>query len=101
MPSFNIKGESSINTSFGGCLSILILILTLAFAAVKFVGFYHKENPTITAQTVFDAVHQIDIKDSKTAIAFKLEGFFDKERKDDKRYIRNFVYLAVAHQNGT
>lgn len=51
--------------------------------------------------TVFDAVHEISLKDSLTAIAFKMEGYIDQEMKDDKRYLRTFAILKRDNDDGT
>jgi len=35
IPSFNLKGETRINTFFGGMITVAILSLTLAYAVLK------------------------------------------------------------------
>ena len=37
VPGLNLQGETRINTSIGGALSCLIYLLTLSYAAIKFV----------------------------------------------------------------
>ena len=54
VPSFNVQGEATINTSFGGCLSILIITVTLIYALLKFNAFYTKADPTIYGDTLKD-----------------------------------------------
>ena len=47
VPSFNIKGETKINTAMGGLVTTLILICTLAYATVKMIQLAAGENPVI------------------------------------------------------
>ena len=47
VPSFNIRGDTSINTVLGGFFSILILIITLSFATKGLIDVYLRNNPII------------------------------------------------------
>ena len=35
LPSFNLKGETKVNTHFGGVVTVLILLTALAYASLK------------------------------------------------------------------
>ena len=47
VPSFNIKGEKRVTTLFGGTITALILLLTLAYATFKGIQLVGRTNPTI------------------------------------------------------
>ena len=47
IPSFNLKGETRVNTLCGGVITVIILSLTLAFAILKGIHLLHRKNPTI------------------------------------------------------
>ncbi len=36
VPAFNLKGETHVNTTVGGLVSVLILITTLLYTVIKF-----------------------------------------------------------------
>lgn len=36
VPAFNLRGETHINTTVGGLVSVLILVTTLLYTAIKF-----------------------------------------------------------------
>ena len=100
VPSFNVQGEATINTGFGGCLSILIITVTLIYALLKFNAFYTKADPTIYGDTLKDQTEQVILKGSDVAMAFSLESFAGKVQKDDPRYIRMFAFNHVWHDDG-
>jgi hypothetical protein len=47
VPSFNIKGQTKINTIFGGTITVLIILTTFAYAILQSVKLLGKKNPTI------------------------------------------------------
>ena len=47
VPSFNIKGDQSIKTELGAFCSIVITIIMLGYALLKFVELIERKNPNI------------------------------------------------------
>ena len=54
VPSFNVRGETHINTIPGGLLNLLVLIVTLGYAIGKFAELYTRDDPNITYSLVPD-----------------------------------------------
>ena len=47
VPTFNLKGQTHINTSVGGLITLAILLTTLAYTSIKFMELYTKADPFI------------------------------------------------------
>ena len=45
IPSFNLKGETKVNTVFGGVVTALILLLTLGYSILKAIQLTSRSNP--------------------------------------------------------
>ena len=51
VPTFNMKGRAKVKTLCGACVTILIFILTLAFALVKIDHLAQRKNPSLVSNT--------------------------------------------------
>ena len=98
LPMFNIKGQSSVRTHCGGCLSILIIITAIAFALVKLDHLLEKHNPTVNIFTEEDALDETEIwranEHEDFMMAFTVTGTSIRSVKDDPTYVKWFAYLA-------
>ena len=47
VPSFNLDGKDTIKTTIGACMTLMILILTLAFGLLKMKDLFERKNPII------------------------------------------------------
>ena len=45
VPSFNLKGETKVNTLLGGVVTALILLLTLGYSILKAIQLTSRSNP--------------------------------------------------------
>ena len=91
VPQWNLRGETTVNTAFGGFVSIIVMAFTLAYAAQKFYQLYTKANPNISGATILDYTDRINLQEAEFAMAFSLESFYNPVRKEDKRYIEVFA----------
>ena len=48
VPAFNIDGQSQVQSLVGGCLTLLIMVLTFSYAASKMIDLSQKKDPFIT-----------------------------------------------------
>ena len=81
VPSFNVKGEDSINTVVGGVLSGMVMLITLAFAGHKVVQLIEKTNPVMSELEQRDHYGPLDklfYNEINFKMAFSVEGFWDK-----------------------
>ena len=65
IPSFNLKGETRVNTLFGGVITIAIMSLTLAYAILKGIHLLHWTNLTINTYSIpshFDISETLSLK---------------------------------------
>ena len=47
VPSFNLDGKDTIKTTIGACMTLIIVILTLAFGLLKMRHLFERKNPII------------------------------------------------------
>ena len=55
IPEFNIRGDRSVKTNIGGCCSIIIICVSLLYAAHKFNHVITRHNPQVVSYEVTDA----------------------------------------------
>ena len=60
LPKFNLRGEESIKTNIGGCCSIIIIYVSLMYAAHKFNHLITRHNPQVNSYEVRDAYGEND-----------------------------------------
>lgn len=60
LPKFNMQGEDSIKTNIGGCCSIIIIYISIMYAAHKFIHLITKHNPQIVTFEIRDAFGEED-----------------------------------------
>ena len=79
VPSFNLQGNTMIQTVFGGFCTLAILTLTLGYAITKFSDIVEGRNPNITQSTVFDYYGRSDelnlVHDTNFRLAFGFRWF--------------------------
>ena len=86
LPTFNVKGDTEVRTPTGGCLSLIISLLTFAFSLVKLQDLITHKNPTlIETEVPSEEDARYDLSDSEFMVAVALEHW-SQGRKDDPRY---------------
>ena len=48
IPSFNVQGKSNVQTSFGACITLLVVSLTVLYALLKMQHLQQKKNPSVS-----------------------------------------------------
>ena len=97
IPSFNMRGRTSIASWVGSLLSLLIFCIILIYAALKMVQLLSRANPNVSSyieQNFFDSSDVINFKEKGIRFAFGIEGFLDKELKQDERYVKKIMRLV-------
>ena len=87
---------------YGGLLSIAMLTLVLCYASIKFEMLMMRDNPSIssfTEENILTSQDTLNLKDKNMRFAFSIEGFYDKELKNDPRYVKIIMRLA-GKKNG-
>ena len=96
VPSFNLKGESKVNTLFGGVVTALILLLTLGYSILKAIQLTSRSNPSINVSTIpsyFDVTETVNLNEINFRLAFSYRSYNSKELVDDPRYVRWIVRM--------
>ena len=92
-----MRGREAVPTICGAIVTFTIIIITILYATIKFVQLMSRANPLVSSflkESVFDSNHQINFRDSNIRFAFGVEGFLDKELKEDPRYVKGFARIA-------
>ena len=94
LPGLNIRGKKTISSLAGSILSLSVLLITLFYAANKFSHLLKKSNPSISSFTERGAVTKFDelnLRDAGLRLAFGIEGWNDRDLKDDPRFVKTIV----------
>ena len=89
-------------TKTGGCLTIVFMVIFIAYGALKFGQMMDKHNPfisEITELNYFDFRTKLDFNEIKFRMAFSVEGYLDEQMKDDPRFVKYIVRLTGKRNN--
>ena len=103
IPSFNLKGETRVNTLFGGVITVLILSLTLAYAVLKGIHLLKRTNPTINKYSIpsyFGVSETVNLSKIDFRVAFSFRGSKSHLLLDDPRYVK-WIVRRTGMRNGT
>ena len=98
VPTFNIKGEPRVNTVCGGVSTILILILALAYAAIKLTELTSRRNPTINDSKIdnyFKSSETVKFNKINWRMAFSVENMDSRNAIRDPHYVKWVVRFYV------
>ena len=90
VPAFNINGQSQVQTLVGGCLTLLIMIITFSYATSKMINLALKKDPFINLseeQDFYDASKGINLNQANFRFAIGAFGIHDGSR-NDPRYVK-------------
>ena len=90
MPNFNIKGSDSVNSRLGGLCTLVLTVVTLAFAVVKFEQMWKHHNPIMsTYEKDIDPDTVVNLTEDKFRIAFSVADYKKpKNLKNDPEFVR-------------
>ena len=72
IPAFNLKGDQSINTNVGGCLSIIILSIVILYGIHMLHKLIIRQNPHINTNLIQDAYDSSEVFNTRTEPDFML-----------------------------
>mmetsp|Transcript_28086 Transcript_28086/g.34811 ORF Transcript_28086/g.34811 Transcript_28086/m.34811 type:complete len:117 (+) Transcript_28086:81-431(+) len=103
MPTFNVRGQTSIGTPFGAFLSVSIAVVTLLFAGLKLFQMLSFYNPTINQNKIKDYYGNEDklklVGDDPEInfmIAIAAEDYFTKKSLLDPRWVKLAAYILKS-----
>ena len=77
-------------------MTSVIVFIMIGYGLIKFNHLLTKHNPLISEvneKFFYDWQEQLDLKDIGFRFAWTFEGYLDKERKDDPRYVKQIVRI--------
>ena len=101
-PSFNVEGKTTISSKLGSLLGMWVSLIMLFYGANKCGMMLVRKNPTVSSFTEPNAVGKEDVTSINYAgirFAFGIEGFLDKQPKDDPRFVK-WLVRQVTRVNG-
>lgn len=102
LPQFNLKGNSLIHTRTGGVLTFFLVVLMLSYGLIKFIHLLSKHNPQIQQfldEELFDFTEILNLNEIKFRVAFSVEGYHDRNMKNDPRYTK-FLVRTFGRRGG-
>ena len=97
VPAFNIQGQSQVQTLVGGCITLLIMIITFSYATSKMIDLSQKKDPFITQSVekdFYDPSKGLNLNKANFRIAIGATNY-DGVAKNDPRYIKWFARLYI------
>jgi len=92
LPAFNIRGEDSVRTYTGGCLSLIIMYIAFLFATLKMDHLLSKYNPSVNDYVEMEALDEDDIwygsEHDDFFMAFSIVDYVSGEVKNDPRFVK-------------
>ena len=77
MPTFNLKGESTVATLTGGICTFMIICVFLTYGSLKLIHLIEKHNPsiiTVTQEAVFGYDNEMNLDEMGFRFAFTVES---------------------------
>lgn len=81
-------------------MAFISLLVTLLYGTVKFIHVVDHHNPFFSAHTVtsyYSSMDRLYLKEKGFRMAFTVEGYFDRVRKDDPRYVKWIARLVGSN----
>ena len=94
LPTFNMRGSAFVPSIAGGLLSFTIFFVMLMYATVKFIHMLNRHNPSVSSylkSSFLDSSNIVNFKDKNLRFAFGVEGYLDKELKDDPKFVKSIL----------
>ena len=91
-----MRGRTTIPTITGGILTFLIFTLMMVYSLTKLLQLLQRHNPQVASFLeggVLDSSLVFNFRDREWRFAFAIEGFLDKEPKEDPRYVKGLARL--------
>ena len=76
LPSFNLNGAEAVKTNIGGCISLLIITITLLFGLRKIQEMLMRRNPEImqfVLENAYDVSDKFNTREENFMMAFAIE----------------------------
>jgi len=93
VPQFSIRGRAEVSSQVGRAVSLVIYIVILLYSTHKLMQLLSRANPTVSSSVEFkqlDSSAVFDLYAENYRFAFGVEGFLDKQFKDDPRFVKPF-----------
>ena len=102
VPQFGFKGEKTVRTKAGGCLSFIVITITFLFAVLKLQHMLLKRNPTVTQLTETGGTNDeiFDLKEEGFMMAFALEDYASRSPRGDLRFLKWVAHYITYDING-
>ena len=101
VPSFNLGGETHVNTVPGGLLTLLILLLTLLYATSKFQDLVLGKNPIISNTLELDyygSNDKLKLSDTNFRIAFGIKHYEDDHIMESEPQLFKWVVRFISNE---
>ena len=95
LPTFILKGRDKVTTRSGGVATIVITIIALMYAALKFSHLVDKHNPMMSSyykEDYYKGSDLVNLSERKVRFAFSVEDHLEpKKQKNDPKFVKWLV----------
>ena len=102
LPTFNIGGKNEIGTHFGGCMSLLIIVLTFLYSTLKLQEMIERKKPSIITnvdENAFIDGEEYNTREENFMIAVGARNYISGQ-KDDARFVKWVAMLTKGSESG-
>ena len=97
-----MKGKEKISSSFGGLLTIALMVTMLLYAGIKLTMLVNQENPNVSTfmeELMLTSDDKLNLKDAGMRFAWSIEHYTNKKLLNDPRYVKILMRMS-GRRNG-
>ena len=90
LPTFNLAGQTIVNTATGGIMSFFVFIVFFIYGTLKLTHLIDKYNPQISEikeTNFYDMYTRLDLTQINFNVAFAVESYIDGQLKNDRSVV--------------
>ena len=102
LPSFTLQGKRTIQSSLGAFCSMMVAVVVLLYASIKFIHLKDRHNPGIASYLIerpSNLENPLNLNAMNARIAFAFLGYSDQQLKDDPRFVK-WIVRVVGKKDG-
>jgi hypothetical protein len=91
---FNLRGEETINSTYGAWFSLAIYLTLVVYAMIRWNVFYFKQgtlNAEIIVKDLLDTNYRFYLEENNFQMAFGVRSYYGQVPRDDPEYVEYVV----------
>ena len=104
IPTLNLNGKVRTSTLIGSFISLSMLLVLAVYADYKLAILISRKNPIVSffvEEQALTSEQKLNLRDAGLRFAWTIEGYIDKKKKVDPRYVKYLVRTYGAKDGKT